>query len=191
MRILKHLIELLSRLMKRLSLKFLNWTRNLFWRTSSILIRTTPLSLEVRILPGNLLDQSMEEYKYKCNDIVYVLHIPKNRPNPEWPCLDSEYEIDCKIVAINTIYDKYPEYRANPVTLIAGNGMAVHTIIGNIIPAKEKDNFSRKNSLILQEDTELCPKGTVFFETLDYWCNDHLGIFIHKSRMLTLSHLFN
>jgi len=186
MKISKFLTGLFNHL-RGLPLKSYNLARNLFWKTSSILIKTNPLYLEVQMLPVNSSDQKHPNQRYKSGDIVYVVYSPKHGIGPDWPAIGTPYEVDCKILEI--VSDN-PDPRAIRYSLMSGHGAYFETIGAYLVHPKDKPLFGKTATKKLIEDTELAPKDTVFFIAGEYWCNEDYGVFIHNDRMAIINNLF-
>lgn len=174
--------------LQKLRSKSYSLVKSLFWKTSSILITINPLYLEVQMLPVNSLDLKNPIPTYKPGDIVYVIFSPKQYTGVEWPAIDSPYEIDCKVLEIRA-------QSSNPrdilYALISGNGAYLEARGAYLVSPKDKHLYGKKEVKRLLEDTELCPSGTIFFESGDYWCNEEYGVFIHNDRMSKILNLFN
>lgn len=116
--------------------------------------------------------------KYSVNDIVYVLQIPTKRPDEYNPFVGTVFEIDCKITSAQSVPGYGPLYN-----LISGHGTKISNLKEKfLIRPSEKHLYDGKKYFTLQEDTELCPKGTVFLQKGDYIVNEMFGIYILKSR---------
>lgn len=161
--------------------------RSLFWKTSSILITINPLYLEVQMLPVNSLDLKQPIPQYKPGDIVYITFSPKRMPCQEWPSIDSPYEIDCKILEI---IHHATDPRGIKYSLMSGQGVYFEALGCYLVPPKDRHLYGTKEIRRLVEDTELCPSGTTFFDSGEYWCNEEYGVFIHHDRMAKISNLF-
>ena len=139
------------------------------------------------MLPVNSSDLKVPQPEYKSGDIVYIAFSPKHMSCFEWPAIDSPYEVDCKILEIifkanNPLESRY--------TLISGNGAYLEASGMYLIHPKNKHLYGKREIKKLVEGTELCPAGTTFFDSGEYWCNEEYGMFIHQDRMSQITNLF-
>ncbi len=183
---------MIERLILKLKLLFLNMKRNFPWRTSTMSTRIRASSSDQQERLGSYLYQKAQmaaapkEPKFKLQDIVYVLPHPGKDPQPTWPALNSEYEIDCKVLDVYDTSRGVRTYR-----IITGQGNYIEEIKEqSLVAAKDKHLYKTEGYKTLKEDTELCKAGTVFTKIGEYYSNDILGIYIHSSRMEEIKNLF-
>ncbi len=169
--------------------------RNFALRTNIISTKINQSSLDQPVRPGSYLSQKVQtmaaqlkEPKFKVQDIVYIVPLPSRTPSPEWPALNSEFEIDCKVL---DVYETHDGRKTRRYGVIAGNGRHLDDLSESmLVHAKDKHLYGADGFKTLKEDTELCMAGTVFTKVGDYYGNEILGIHIHVDRMKEITNLF-
>ena len=137
------------------------------------------------MLPVKLSDLlPVKTPEYSPGDIVYIAYRPNKTPSPSWPCIDSPYEIDCKITSIHT-------GKVSIYVLISGHGTVFEAKFSDLIHPKNKPFYTQRDTKIAIEDTELFPKGTPLTLVGEYYCNEEIGVYIHIDRLNTITNLFS
>jgi hypothetical protein len=159
---------------------------------NSISIEISQLSFVQTIHIQNYLEKQAvtPEQKvklYKEGDIVFLRPMTGIPSSPEYPCLGSEYAIDCKVMAV----------KEGPTTflykLLSGHGNFCVSDIPQdfIVHPLDREKYEALREVSLVEDTELAPAGTKFSLINGYYTNDALGIYISQERLeQQLNHLF-
>ena len=118
----------------------------------------------------------MPKVTFKAGDIIFLKFNPKKTPSDNWPCLGSDFEIDCKILhSAESAGSMYYH-------VISGRGVTINVHEDFVVAPKDKELHGNGVAYICTVDTELCPKDTVFYLNNDYVCNDRYGIYIHLTR---------
>lgn len=175
-------------------LLFCRRAKNSVWTENFISMPMSQLSFDQQI--GQ--EQSLNPPRtYKAGDIVYVLFDPAGNSNA--PYLGHPREIDCKV--ISGPFDS-THYYIDPVTgkekrdtipsylVISGNGEEYVVASKFLIPASEVSKYRTCEKYVLNQDTELCPKDTIFLAQGNYLACDQYGIYIERSRFEKIKHLF-
>lgn len=120
------------------------------------------------------MEDKMKIADIKPGDIVYLIQSVRRSPGPDYPCLDSHWECDLKVL----------EVHEDVAILITAQGSQIKVSRTHIVPARDRDKHRQAPKFISIVATELFPIDTHFFLNVEqYYCNENLGIYIGKERM--------